>query len=254
MTSALRLPGFEDYPPDSPRSPSRRRSRQPVLHEAFVNETLPDALGEVAITASGADEAAGVPSGVIEATGDAAVSDIGPEPSPDTAPPPASDDPPFSVEVVRSARRKRTVGAQLVGGVLRITVPSWMNEQDTDTFVGDFVTKFRRKLRTDRVELPQRAAALAERYGLQVPTEIRWVGDMTTRWASCTASTGVIRMSSRLAVFPPWVLDYVIVHELAHLTEPNHSRRFWKLVKAYPLTERATGYLIAKSGDAEDEF
>jgi predicted metal-dependent hydrolase len=62
-----------------------------------------------------------------------------------------------------------------------------------------------------------------------------------------------VRISSAVARFPPWVLDYVIVHELAHLRRPDHSRAFWKLVERYPRAERARGYLIAKSGMADDE-
>lgn len=218
MSSPLRLPGFEDYPPDEPL---RRRRRPPTPSIAPSSVVLEPILGAPAA----------------------------PAPAPGRP-----DDAPFTIDVVRSARRKRTVGAQLIGGVLRITVPNWMTSAETAPFVRDFDAKFRRKLRSERVELPARAAALAKRYGLRTPTEIRWVDDMASRWASCTSSTGVIRMSSRLTPYPSWVLDYVIVHELAHLTEANHSARFWKLVDAYLLAERATGYLIAKSGDAEDEF
>jgi predicted metal-dependent hydrolase len=75
---------------------------------------------------------------------------------------------------------------------------------------------------------------------------------MASRWGSCTPATGDIRLSDRLARFPTWVLDYVIVHELAHLVVPDHSADFWKLVARYPKAERARGYLIAKSGDATD--
>jgi predicted metal-dependent hydrolase len=63
-----------------------------------------------------------------------------------------------------------------------------------------------------------------------------------------------VRLSRALARFPDWVLDVVIVHELAHLVHANHSAAFWALVHRHPLAERAKGYLIAKSGDPEGGF
>jgi predicted metal-dependent hydrolase len=76
---------------------------------------------------------------------------------------------------------------------------------------------------------------------------------MSTRWGSCTPATRSIRISNRLAPFPSWVLDYVIVHELAHLSVPDHSRAFWTLVERFPKAERARGFLVAKSGDDEGD-
>lgn len=101
--------------------------------------------------------------------------------------------------------------------------------------------------------LPQRAELLNRRYfdGKLEVREIRWVTNQDRRFGSCTPATGTIRISHRLAEMPDWVLDYVIVHELAHLVEPNHSPRFWNLVNRYPLTERARGFLLAK-GMEED--
>ena len=58
-----------------------------------------------------------------------------------------------------------------------------------------------------------------------------------------------MRLSSALARFPDWVVDYVIVHELAHLEQPNHTPEFWRLVERYPKAERARGYLLAKGGE-----
>jgi predicted metal-dependent hydrolase len=168
-------------------------------------------------------------------------------------PPPARTGPvaerdEFTIEVRRSRKRKRTVGAQLEGGILTITVPAWMNEDDRSHWIGVMGDRFRRKLSTDRIDLADRAARLAARYELPRPSEIKWSDDMLQRWGSCTPQTGVIRISSRLGKFPDWVVDYVIVHELAHLAQADHSTAFWSLVQRYPKAERAIGYLIAKSG------
>lgn len=151
--------------------------------------------------------------------------------------------------MLRSTRRKRTVGAHMVGAVLRVTVPSWMSRAEELHWVDVMSGRFARKLSAQRIDLPQRAVTLARRFDLSRPREINWVGDMTARWGSCTPSTGVIRLSNRLAAFPDWVVDYVIVHELAHLDVVDHSDEFWRLVYRYPKAERAIGYLIAKSGD-----
>ena len=50
---------------------------------------------------------------------------------------------------------------------------------------------------------------------------------------------------------PSWVLDYVLVHELAHLRVPGHGPKFWALVDRYPRTERARGYLDGISAAAQ---
>ena len=54
--------------------------------------------------------------------------------------------------------------------------------------------------------------------------------DQTTRWGSCSRSTGNISINFRLLLAPDEIRDYVIIHELAHLKYPNHSERFWRLV------------------------
>ena len=161
---------------------------------------------------------------------------------------------PFSVDVVKSKRRKRSVGAQLIGDVLHISVPSWMSRAEIAEWVEKMSASYRRQLSTDRINLRQRALALSRRHSLPRPKEIRWDDSMTGRWGTCTIDTGEIRLSSRLAAFPNWVLDYVIVHELCHMEVDGHTPEFWKLVNRYPKAERAVGYLIAKSGESDDEF
>ncbi|MCU1360317.1 MAG: hypothetical protein JWN99_1606 [Ilumatobacteraceae bacterium] len=158
---------------------------------------------------------------------------------------------PFSVTVTRSRKRRRSVGAQLVGDTLQLAIPSWMSKAEESHWIDEMSRRFQRKMSTDRFDLTKRAVTLARRFDLPRPSEIKWATDMTARWGSCTPSTGVIRISDRIGAFPDWVVDYVIVHELAHLEVGGHDADFWQLVHRLPTAERAIGYLIAKSGDAE---
>ena len=177
------------------------------------------------------------------------------EPTPDViqqAPDPEQPRWPFEIRVIRSTRRKRSVGAQMKGDVLTITVPSWMSKAEEAVWRDRMADRYRRKVDADRIDLRERSTTLARRYDLPRPREIKWADDMKTQWGSCTPSLSSIRLSSRLAAFPNWVLDYVIVHELAHLVVLAHNDEFWRIVHQYPKAERAIGYLIARSDDAED--
>ena len=157
----------------------------------------------------------------------------------------------MQVEVIRSARRVRTVSARKVGDVLRVSIPATMTKAEEDRWVAQMREKIERRASTAEVALGPRAAALAARYDLPGPSSIRWVDNQEARWGSCNTLDGSIRISSRLAQLPGWVLDYVIVHELAHLAVPAHDRFFWALVEQYPKAERARGYLMAVGASAE---
>jgi predicted metal-dependent hydrolase len=91
----------------------------------------------------------------------------------------------------------------------------------------------------------RRAGDLNARYldGAATPGTVRWVDNQNSRWGSCTTGEGTIRLSDRLRTMPAWVIDYVLLHELAHLLEPNHDARFWAWVDRFPKAERAKGYL-----------
>ena len=80
-----------------------------------------------------------------------------------------------------------------------------------------------------------RAIDLSDRYLVGTyPASVRWVTNQSARWGSCSYYSGHIRVSHRLRVVPEWVLDSVLVHEVAHLTHPDHSAAFQKLAGAYP--------------------
>ena len=85
------------------------------------------------------------------------------------------------------------------------------------------------------------------------PSRSRCAGSTTSspRWGSCTPGDRTIRLSARLQGMPAWVVDYVLVHELAHLIEPGHDAAFWAWVDRYPQAERAKGYLLGWSAAAQ---
>lgn len=164
------------------------------------------------------------------------------EPAPDAPEP----DPPLPpIEVIRSRRRRKTVEAHLVNGVVRLMVPANMSTAEVDSHAVELRNRLVRRHRCDRVDLLQRARELSARYGLPVATQVEWSNRQTRTWASCTLETGLIRVSARASSLPPWVLDYLLVHELSHLVHGDHSPSFWELCDRYPRTERARGYLMA---------
>jgi predicted metal-dependent hydrolase len=154
------------------------------------------------------------------------------------------------VEVRRSRRRSRTVTAYREGDRTIVVVPQRMSDGEVRRWTALLMLRLeRRARRTQRqpgdAELVNRAHQLSQLYleGRAVPLSIRWVDNQRRRWGSCTPADRSIRMSSRLQEMPTWVVDYVIVHELAHLLHSGHGPNFWAWVHRYPLTERARGYL-----------
>ena len=157
-----------------------------------------------------------------------------------------------AVQVRRSARRRKTVSAYREGDTVVVLLPARMSRREEERWVAVMLQRVqareRRRLPPGDEELERRARQLARRYldGAVEPRSVRWAGNMRRRHGSCTPVDGTIRLSDRLAAYPGWVRDYVLVHELAHLAVPDHSAAFWRLVGRYPLAERARGYLLAK--------
>ncbi|MDI2030037.1 DUF45 domain-containing protein [Saccharopolyspora sp. TS4A08] len=156
------------------------------------------------------------------------------------------------VEVRRSKRRRQTVSAYRDGDKIVVLLPARMSRAEEKRWVADMLSRLQRSetrrrspARNSDEALVQRCRELSVKHldGRANPSSVRWVPPMRTRWASCTPSEGTIRVSQRLRDVPGWVLDYVLVHELAHLLVPGHGRDFWKWVERYPKTERAIGYL-----------
>lgn len=151
------------------------------------------------------------------------------------------------VRFVRVRRARRYVLRVRPDGTLRVSVPPYGSIDGATAFVrsqGEWIAGERarvlraearapapeeaRALRTRaNAELPARLLALATTHGFSV-ARVR-VRSQRTLWGSCSPG-GAISLNWRLIQMPDHVRDYILLHELAHLRHPDHSRQFWKLV------------------------
>ena len=156
--------------------------------------------------------------------------------------------PEVTVEVRRSRRRRSTVTAYRDGEQVVVLIPARFSRAEEREWVQRMLARLSaqdRRRRPGDAELIVRARELSRRHlgGLARPVSVAWATNQHNRWGSCTPADGTIRLSTRLRGMPSWVVDYVLLHELAHLVEHGHGPRFWSLLDGYPRTERARGYL-----------
>lgn len=156
----------------------------------------------------------------------------------------------MEVRIVRSAKRVKTVSARVVDGVLEVLAPASCADRDLQPIVQKLqqrITKKQQQRHASAADLEQIAQSLNHKYFQNSLkwNSIEWSTHQNSIYGSCTPALGTIRISARLSEMPSFVREYVVMHELAHLLEANHSQKFWQLVGRYPLTERARGYLMA---------
>jgi predicted metal-dependent hydrolase len=167
----------------------------------------------------------------------------------------------MEVKIVRSPRRRQTVSARLVNGLLLINAPLMLSQDRLDKFVSGFKLKFAKQKLKNQLDkeknLSDLASALNKQYfGNKLKIEsIEYTTNQNSRFGCCNYRTAKIQISHKIGLTPKWVRKYVLIHEMAHLIEPNHSRAFWDIVLRYKLTERARGYLMAVgSANLFDKF
>ncbi len=150
--------------------------------------------------------------------------------------PPRFDRP--EVEVRASSKRKKTGTAHWSGSRIVVQIPARLKGRERARFVDELVERLlnqRPQNAAGDASLEERARALAELYldGVEA-SSVRWVANQRRRWASCSPASREIRVSSRLRQCPEWVIDAVLVHELAHLVEADHSASFYHLANRHP--------------------
>lgn len=152
------------------------------------------------------------------------------------------------VEVVRSTRRRVRATAFVRDGHVVVQLPAHLSDEVAERTITDLVARVTRRDRADRRGgddwLAARAADVGERWlDGTTASRVTWSDRMSRRWASATPADGTIRVSAAAAAFPDRVLDYLLVHELAHLRVPDHSPAFHDLVGRFPDQAWARGFL-----------
>ncbi len=167
----------------------------------------------------------------------------------------------WTVTFVRHPRARHYVLRVDDDGGLRVTIPRGGSRKEAERFArsrADWIERERYRRALKHVVDPADAERLRELAARELPTRLLelaasaghtvagvTVRDQKSRWGSCSP-TGRISLNWRLVQAPPAVRDYVLLHELTHLVESNHSARFWKKLEAVcPWHREARAWLRA---------
>ncbi|MCF7974754.1 MAG: M48 family metallopeptidase [Phycisphaerae bacterium] len=164
----------------------------------------------------------------------------------------------MDIQIIRSRRRRKTIQARKRNHCIEILAPAHMTDAQLQPHIDSLVKRIERHKKASTLshdDLHKRAQYLNRQYfnGSLQWQSIQWVTTQNRSYGSCTSTRGTIRISDQLADMPTFVQDYVIIHELAHLLEPNHGPRFKALVSQYNLAERARGFLMGAGFGPEEE-
>jgi predicted metal-dependent hydrolase len=152
------------------------------------------------------------------------------------------------IRVIRSSRRKKSIGAYREQGAIVISVPARLSNSKVSAVIPELVEKILTKEAKERLtdsQLHERSLYLLAKYLPEfttAPASVTW-RPMSERWGSCTTVDRTIRISDRLNGAPEYVVDYLLVHELIHLEIAHHGPAFEGLLARFEAAERASAYL-----------
>jgi len=153
----------------------------------------------------------------------------------------------LELRVVR--KRVKNINARLRGQTLFVSAPHRVPEGELDETILQLARRLIRRSRADAVNSDGGAETIARKVAARFDdppkvAEVRFVTNQRSRWGSYSRKTGIVRLNAALRQMPPWVLEAVVAHELAHTFHLDHSPSFWELVRSVcPKTDRARAFL-----------
>lgn len=154
------------------------------------------------------------------------------------------------LEIRRSSRRRKSIAVHREGDTFVVNAPMWMSSTEIELHAAILIERLRKREtpRLSDTELLTRALWLRMEFLPESPepASVRWA-KQERQWGSCTSADRSIRISYRLEYAPQYVLDAVIVHELAHLLHADHGPEFKRKIARYPDNARADAFLAGMS-------
>jgi predicted metal-dependent hydrolase len=153
----------------------------------------------------------------------------------------------LELRVVR--KRVKNINARLRGRTLSVSAPHRVPVRELEETIVELARKLVRRSRADALNADGGAEEIARKVASRFPdppevAEVRFVTNQTSQWGSYSLQTGIVRLNAALRQMPPWVLEAVVAHELAHSFYLDHSPEFWELVRSVcPKTDRARAFL-----------
>ena len=153
----------------------------------------------------------------------------------------------LELRVVR--KRVKNINVRLRGNTLSVSAPYRVPAGELDEAILKLARRLVRRTRADVMNSDGGAETIARKVAARFPdppevAEVRFVTNQTARWGSYSRQTGVVRLNAALRQMPPWVLEAVVAHELAHTFHLDHSPAFWELARLVcPKTDRARAFL-----------
>lgn len=155
----------------------------------------------------------------------------------------------MTLDLVVVRKRVKNINARLHGSTLAVSAPHRVSRREVHDAAVELGRRLLRRARADAVNGDDSGRIIAHKVAAKFPrpprvTEVRFSTNQRSQWGSYSPRTGIVRLNAVLKAMPPWVLEAVVAHELAHSVHPDHSPAFWRLVRSICRhTDRANAFL-----------